>query len=217
MDQGVGGEAVDRAGQRIPSALEPFEALSSQPAQTHPGGATDGAVLCRVAPVVAFAGGRVDDRRGDAAFRHAQGKRDAPRAFAGRVADVGRVGFAIAVWVVAARQAYRVLGDVAPGGWVVIAAEVVMQPRLVIKVLPRQTEVGGDRGAVRRSGGRGDGGLAEHIVIRRPNDIAVFVGGLGRRVEVEAGKSCLVPVGEVKHLAQYATNRVCELVFSLIA
>ena len=99
--------------------------MPGQPTQTHSGGATDGAVLCRVAPVVAFAGGRVDDRRGDAAFRHAQGKRDAPRAFPGRVADVGGVGLAVAVLVVAARQAYRVLGDVAPGLWVVVTGEVV--------------------------------------------------------------------------------------------
>ncbi len=127
MDQGVGGKTVDRARQRIPSALEPFEALTGQPTQTHPGGATDGAVLGCVAPVVAFAGGCVDDRRGDAAFRHAQGKCDAPRAFAGRVADVGGVGFAVAVLVAAARQAYRVLRDVAPGLWVVVAAEVTVQ------------------------------------------------------------------------------------------
>ena len=120
VNLGVGGEAVDGAGHGIPGSFKPFEALPGQPTQTHPGGATDGAVLGRVAPVVAFAGGRVDDRRGDAAFRHAQGKRDAPRAFAGRVADVGRVGFAVAVLVVAARQAYRVLGEVAPGGWVVV-------------------------------------------------------------------------------------------------
>ena len=116
------------------------------------------------------------DRRGD---------------FPGRVADVGRVGFAEAVLVFAARQAYRVLRDVAPGGWVVVAAEIIMQPRLVIKVLPRQTEVGGDGRAVRRGDGRGDGGLAEYIVICRPDDIAVFVGGLDRRVEV-----IVVEVGE---------------------
>ena len=92
-----------------------------------------------------------------------------------------------------------------------------MQTGFRVFNLPRQTQVAGDRGAVRRRGWRGDGGLAKYIVIRRPDDVAGFVGGLNRRVEVEAGKSCLVPVGEVKHLAQYATNRVCELVFSLIA
>ena len=186
MYKSVSGKAVKSRGttDSTPRFFCQAGQFRCQPTQTHPGGATDGAVLCRVAPVVAFAGGCVDDRRGDAAFRHAQGKRDAPRAFAGRVADVGGVGFAVAVLVVAARQAYRVLGDVAPGGWVVVASEIIMQPRLVIIVLPRQAEVGGDGGAVRRGGGRGDGGLAEYIVIRRPDDVAGFVGGLDRRVEV---------------------------------
>ncbi len=86
-----------------------------------------------------------------------------------------------------------------------------MQTGFRVFDLPRQPQVAGDRGAVRRGGERGDGGLAKYIVIRRPDDIAVFVGGLDRRVEVvvvEIGETVL-PVAVLGLDEQDAGGEVC--------
>ena len=92
-----------------------------------------------------------------------------------------------------------------------MASKIIVQPRLVIKILPRQAEVGGDGGAVRRGGWRGDRGLTKHVVIRRPDDIAGFVGGLDRRVEVvlvEVGEAAL-PVAVLGFDEQDAGGEIC--------
>ena len=122
MDQGVGGEAVEGTGQRVPAALEPFRALAGNPAEAHPGGATDGAVLGAAAEVVAFAGDGVDRHVGQHAFGHAEGIHHAHGAFPGRVGEVGGVGFGVVVLVNSPGHPDGVLGEVAPGGRVVVVS-----------------------------------------------------------------------------------------------
>ena len=141
MDQRVGGEAVEDTGQRVPAALQPFCPFAGNPAEAHPGGATDGAVLGAAAEVVAFAGDGVDRHVGQHAFGHAEGIGHAHGAFPGRVGEVGGVGLGVLILVDTPRQPDGVLGEVAPGGRVVVAAEVVVQPGFGVVVLTGVTRV----------------------------------------------------------------------------
>jgi len=120
MHRRVCRKAVDGAGQLV----QKFPAHLEKLAQPHAQQAPRRAVLRALTEIIAFTRHGVYRNIGQHARGDADGVGNAPGAFAGRVADVGRVGFAVAVLVVAPRQANRVLGDVAPGGGIVVAAVV---------------------------------------------------------------------------------------------
>ena len=59
-----------------------------------------------------------------------------------------------------------------------------MQPRLLIQILPGQAQVDGDGGLVGCGRWRGDAGFAEGVVAGGPDDVACFVSGLQRGLQV---------------------------------
>ena len=61
---------------------------------------------------------------------------------------------------------------------------IIVQPSLLVIHLPRKPQVRCDRGLGEGGGGRGDGGLPEHIVLCRPHNVAGLVGGLDGRTQV---------------------------------
>ena len=75
---------------------------------------------------------------------------------------------------------------------------VVLRPRLLIRILPRQAQVDGDGGLVGSGRWRSDAGFAKGVVAGGPDDVACFVGGLQwglQVVVVQVSKAVLVVLG----------------------